>query len=372
MQWPEITEFKDITITPVFRGSNKTCAKMAASEPADVLLHRRRGRTHFYKGKGFEILPLSPEDANRARVIEEPVIYGGLLFDHFGHALAESIHRLWPRFAIEGLREVKVAFSPVQVTDLKPYMAEALDLHGISRDQVLLIKKSLRFRRLFVGPQARQIPRPTLIDNYQKMLDPLLERRFPTSTRDRRLYVSRLDYLHHGSFYGESEVARQLAGEGFEIVYPERHSLTELVTMFRDSSLAVFAEGSAVHVLELCGSKVPDVLVISRRQGVGWGAELLANICKRWMISDHALFAAGISEDRKKHSGVLDLPAVMRDIQSFCGVRGMREWTGDWAKRAIDEDLERLISLYDRDTEDHAQRLTDLRETIRKGLSGFY
>jgi hypothetical protein len=36
-------------------------------------------------------------------VIEKPVIYGGLLFHHFGHTIAESIHRLWPRFASKSL-----------------------------------------------------------------------------------------------------------------------------------------------------------------------------------------------------------------------------------------------------------------------------
>ena len=371
MQWPEITELKDVTITPLFPGNSKSGGKMAASEPADVLVHQRHGRNDS-KGRSFEIVGLSVEDAEGAQVIEEPVIYGGLLFNHFGHALAESIHRLWPRFAIKMLRKTKVAFSPVKLADVRPYMAEALDLHGISQGQILRIKRPVRFRRLFVGPQARQMSGPTLIDNYQTMLEPLLEARFRTSRRDRRLYVSRLDYLAHGSFYGESELSRQLAAQGFEIVYPERHSLTELVAMFRASALTIFAEGSAVHVLELCGSKVPDVLVISRRYPTGWGAELLTNICKRWMISNHVLFDAGISEHRKKHSGVLNLPAVMRDIQTFCGGSGTREWTENWAKQAIYEDLERLISLNNRDTEDYAQRVANLRETMRKGLNDVY
>jgi hypothetical protein len=271
---------------------------------------------------------------------------------------------------METLKNAKVAFSPVKYAKIERYMAEALDLHGISSEQTLLITKPLRFRHLFVGPQGRQMAGPTLIDNYKAILDPLLETKFPTLRRDRRLYISRLAYLHAGSFYGETEVSRQLAADGFEIVYPEKHSLTELVTMLRESSVAVFAEGSAIHVLELCGSQAPDVLVISRRQPAGgWRfTQLLTNICKRWMVSDRILFDAGLSESQKKHSGVLDLSAVMRDIESFCGIRGSQEWTRDWATKAIDEDLERLINHSDHQAENHASLAADLREVVSKGL----
>jgi hypothetical protein len=186
------------------------------------------------------------------------------------------------------------------------------------------------------------------------------------------LYISRLDYHHRsGSFYGESAVARQLASEGFEIIYPERHSLTELVTMLRDSRITVFAEGSAIHALELCGSSVPDVLVISRRpKSLKMFGALLANICRRWAISNHLLFSAGMTENPKKQSGVLDLRAVIRDIQSFTGIPQNGDWTPAWAAEAIVEDCERLIEKARQDAgDDHVPRAAELRSTIRAAIA---
>jgi hypothetical protein len=211
---------------------------------------------------------------------------------------------------------------------------------------------------------------PTLVEDYKAMLEPSLQARFPRPERRRRLYMSRLDYLHAGSFYGESEVARQLAAEGFDIIYPERHPLTELVKMLRESSVAVFAEGSAIHALELCGSSIPDVLVISRRPPAGgWRfIPLLKDICERWLVSDHILFEAGLTESQKKHSGVINLTAVMRDIQSFCGTFEGRHWTQDWAAKAIHEDVERLISGSEHLTENHAVRAANLRAAISNRL----
>ncbi|HEX7962744.1 MAG TPA: hypothetical protein VF493_22735, partial [Terriglobales bacterium] len=121
-------------------------------------------------------------------------------------------------------------------------------------------------------------------------------------------------------FYGESYVEEILASEGFEIIYPEQHSITDLVIMLRASSVAVFAEGSAIHALELCGSVVPDTFVIGRRTGsLKRFAPLLSDICERWMISDRLLLNCGMSQNPKKHSGILDLGAMMRDLQSFIG-----------------------------------------------------
>lgn len=201
------------------------------------------------------------------------------------------------------------------------------------------------------------------------MLDGSLAERLPPPSPERRLYVSRLDYHWSGSFYGESAVARQLAAHGFETLYPERHSLTELVRIFRDTEVAIFAEGSAVHALELCGSRVPDVLMISRRPNSRKRfARLLDNICQRWAISDRLLFNAGLDDFYKKHSGVVDLPAVMRDIADFIGSPPIAACNSTWAAQAVEEDCERLIqNARERGEEQQLHRADELRKAVLSG-----
>lgn len=367
MKWPEIVEFNDLIMAPVRHTDVPNEMKCAASESSDILGHYRFGKPTNH----LQFVPLSEKEAAGAKVVEEPVIYGGLLFKHFGHMITESLHRLWPRFACPELRSAKIVFNPFRSARMNSQLGEALRLHGIAKSEVLMIREPMRFRRLFVGAQARQMVGPTVIDGYKGMLDPSLEYRLPVPSRDRHLYISRLDYYRSGSIYGESEIARQLAAVGFEIVYPERHSVTELVTMLRDAKIAIFAEGSAVHALELCGSIVPDVLVIARRHKCRKRfGRLLENVCDRWLVSEHVMFSAGMTDYHQKDSAVVNLPRVMADISSFAGIFVEQRWSLGWAETAIAEDCERLISDVQLEGgHKHVQRAARLRSEISVGTA---
>lgn len=362
MKWPEVVELQNIIVSPLLGGSSKGYMALNAEPPSPLLRHYRYGR----KESALEVVPFGDLNVVATQVIEEPVIYGGLMFRHFGHALAEGIHRLWPRFALKELHSATVAFNVVNNSKIMPYVSEALNLHGISRVGVMPIQEPTLFRRLFVGPQARQMAGPTLILDYRTMLDGYHSRRLPIPEGQRRLYVSRLHHHHTGSFYGESFVEAQLAAQGFEIVYPEQLTLTELVILLRDSKVAVFAEGSAIHALELCGSMTPAVFVIGRRQhALERFAALLDNICSTWRVAEHWLASAGMALDRKKHSSVLDLSVLMNDIWSFGGVGGQASFDKTAALAAVSHDLAAHIADERNErTDDYAVRAVELQHML--------
>ena len=362
IRWPEVAALTDITITPLLGHVSKGSMTIAADPPSPELQHFRYG-----SASALNILRL--EDAPPpAIVIEEPVIYGGLLFRHFGHALTESIHRLWPRYALQELHSARVAFNTVRVVDIPPYVIEALNLHGLSKKDVIPISEPVLFKRLFVGRQARTLAGPTTITDYATMLDRDHRRRLPRPVGNRKLYISRLHHHHTGSFYGETFVEKALVEHGFSVVYPEYHTLTELVIMLRACNVAVFAEGSAIHALELCGSKVPAVAVISRRPvSTERFSPLLETICPRWMISDHLLKTAGMALDRKKNSGILNLPAVMGDLRNFANLSEDFDVRCDEMMKDVDHDIDRHIADPRNDrTEDYRSRAEELRRIVRE------
>jgi hypothetical protein len=80
-----------------------------------------------------------------------------------------------------------------------------------------------------------------------------------------KLYVSRRHYLHAGSYLGETFVEDILTKSGFRIIYPELERIVDLVNAYSNADAIVFSEGSAIHVLELCGKVKAKVLVICRR-----------------------------------------------------------------------------------------------------------
>ena len=357
--WPEVTELRDILIAPLVYGSTKGHMTVHA-DPASPLLN------HYRYGEPDSILDVLPfgEAAEAPLVVEEPIIYGGLMFRHFGHAIAEGIHRLWPRFAVKELHGAKVAFNVLNNVKIMPYVSEALNLHGISRKDVIPIQQPTLFKRLFVGAQARQMAGPTLFSGYRTMLDRDHSRRLPVPNRQRRLYISRLHHHHTGSYYGESFVEAELAAQGFEIVYPEKITLTELVIALRDSRVAVFAEGSAIHALELCGSLTPAVYVIGRRPlSFERFSKLLDDVCSKWRVGMHWVDSDGMSPDVKKHSSVLNLRALMNDIWAFAGRTPSGQFNAEHALDSIRRDLAAHIEdeRHDRvgDYDAKARRLED-------------
>lgn len=361
MNWPEVLELNNIIISSVLGNSSKGSLTIAADPPSSALRHFRYGT----RKSPLKIVQL-PQETRAANVIEEPVIYGGLLFRHFGHLLTESIHRLWPRYALKELHTARVAFNLVNHAKIVPYITEALNFHGFSKSQIISITEPTLFRRLFVGQQARTLAGPTTIPNYQSMLDRDLARRLPPSERNRKLYLSRLRHQHTGSYYGESFVQQKLQELEFEIIYPEQHSLTDLVRLLRSAEIAIFAEGSAVHALELCGSCVPATAVISRRPESEWRFKpLLSEICDKWLIADHLLMTAGLAADAKKHSGVVDLGALVRDLSAFADLPAPLIRSEDMLA-AIDNDLEAHIQHQSNErTGDYEVRAERLRELVR-------
>lgn len=362
IDWPEPAKLENITLSPLLGHSSKANLRIAASPPSPLLQHFRYGT----QKSAIEITQLTAVDPAECTVIDEPVIYGGLLFRHFGHLLAESIHRLWPRYAMKELHGAPVAFHPVNNTKILPYMTEALNFYGFSRAQVIPITSPTLFRQLFVGQQARTMAGPTTIPGYQSMLDGQLSWRLPAPGPSRKLYLSRLRHQHSGSYYGETFVQQKLSDAGFEIVYPELHSLGELVSLLRDASIAIFAEGSAVHALELCGSRVPATAIISRRpESKRRFSPLLDDICDRWLIADHLLLTAGLDSNAKKHSGIVDLPSLMHDIGRFAGMPSL-SGSSQGMLRAIEQDVEAHIREAATSPGQGRARVDQLRDLVRR------
>ena len=241
------------------------------------------------------------------------------------------------------LNGIKVAFHPVNGVKLLPYLVEALNLHGITAKQVIRIDRPMRFSKLIVAPQARLMAGSTINSDYPALLDRSLAKRIPPAGEGRKIYVSRSRHAHTGSYYGESYIERFLLAAGFEIIWPEDYTVHELVGILRSSSHAIFAEGSAIHALELCGSQTPATFVIGRRKGsVPRFTPLLSSVCSRFMVSDRWLFSDGLSADPKKHSGFLDIYGVASEIAVFADLAG--DITPNDIPELIRQDLEAHIA----------------------------
>jgi hypothetical protein len=107
----------------------------------------------------------------------------------------------------------------------------------------------------------------------------------------------------------------------------------------------------------------PAVFVIGRRpQAMRRFALLLDNICSRWRVAEHWLASAGMSRDPKKHSSLIDLPALMEDIWSFVGGDAHSTFDKALALEAVTKDVTAHIADERNErTDDYEARARDLQ-----------
>ena len=73
-----------------------------------------------------------------------------------------------------------------------------------------------------------------------------------TSKYPEKIYVSRSHLIDNGGVAGEVYIENILQEyEGFFILKPEQYSLYEQMNYYRHAKICIFAEGSAIHGLEL-------------------------------------------------------------------------------------------------------------------------
>jgi glycosyl transferase family 61 len=210
--------------------------------------------------------------------------------------IAECIHRLWAAHAFPHLANARVAFQASPQAPRPPWFDAVLDLCGIAPERILLVEQPTLFQTLYVPAQGRALGGTVLLPGYVELF-PLAPIDPPTEPAQ-RLYISRSHHIRSGTYLGESLIEALLAEAGFTIVRPEKMPLRTLAGLLRAAEQIVFAEGSAIHNLELCGPVKARIFVIGRRPGTKrrFGA-LLDSLCRDVRIFSGARAGASLGWD---------------------------------------------------------------------------
>jgi hypothetical protein len=328
---------------PLRSGSKATFTFEAETGDYRISHLRRRGLTEV---DANVVLPLASEVDDH---VTEPCLYGGPLIDHFGHMVADGLHRIWPIHAFDFARELPVVF--LSRGGLPPndqrWLWDIFALCGLERDRVRVLQRVTRFATLHVPALGRVMGEPARIEGYGEIFPR------PTSQRPRErkraglMYVSRHRHLHSGGYFGEGYLQRTLESCGFSVVYPEDHRPLEFVDMLRSVRGAVFAEGSAIHNLDLIGRSGIEVFVVGRKGGAQERfAPILSEVCNRWHVAEHVRDGLAMTwsdgPDLRVGNYFIDLRATLEDIGSFFGVN-LQPYDNDAAQRETAIDVLRYL-----------------------------
>jgi hypothetical protein len=277
--------FRDVVVTPYTDLLGHPGGPFHRGGPHWPAWETQSAARHCRGGSPHDVEPYPAEPTSK---LTGPVAWGGAVVWHFGHQILDFTTRLLPtlaelphaRFAY-GSRDrawleahskgsapdpTDLCFTSIEETPT-PFRA-ILDWYGIEHDRIDLISEPTLVERLDVAPQSEQRRGPGPEPWYLDLLDANTKARIGEPARDGSLYVSRAG--QHARFAGESYLEEVFEEAGFRVVRPETISLEQQLRAYAGAQAIVFAEGSAVHGLQLLGRGLGDVTILRRRVDGRW------------------------------------------------------------------------------------------------------
>ncbi|OGA45795.1 MAG: hypothetical protein A3G24_13545 [Betaproteobacteria bacterium RIFCSPLOWO2_12_FULL_62_13] len=260
---------EDITLWPMAPGSSHSDLRYVL----DPKFGRPFAHLRFRKRRLDTASYTAPPSGARGREVMGTALYGGVIFNQFGHFIAESLHRLWALQTNPSLQAVPIIYHTagrrlIRDAQYADWMLQIFALLQIDTSRIILVEEPMTFERLVVPQQGSQLGLGPVTPDYRSLFPPPRGNAAADAGEEpQRLYVSRSKFLHGGSYLGEPLVEEVLARDGgFRILHPQDNPIADVVQLLEAAHTAVFVEGSALHFLELCRKTPRNIFVIGRRR----------------------------------------------------------------------------------------------------------
>ena len=328
----------------------------------DLRLRHRRG------GVAVDSFPPNDEPVG---LLSGEYVYGGAYLDHFGHTMAEMIHRVLPsRAAFDCRRLLFVGTRRHDGGDHGPagkglsgfealpeVMQAALLFLGVEPADVTVMHDDRVVERLHIVQQGSELTfGPTA--PYLEMLSAYTPPALAALDQDGepsggRLYVSRSRIPYGGILLGETYLEGLLHDEAWAILHPQEHSLVVQMQLYRRADTIMFAEGSAVHGTELFGAgDLGHCALLPRRHAHrGIFENILRPRARRFdTLPSATLIGSAVAHPDKpgatlEHMGVsvLDLPRLAHALRAL-DLAQLPRLDPPAYRRAARADLDRYIA----------------------------
>ena len=195
-------------------------------------------------------------------------LFGGFFQPHFGHQITQCLGRLpWLEQVgdVDGILFAGLPKAARQAENQKPFKAlMELAAPGVP---VRVAVRPTEVERLFVGQSQFAeftdcVPQAGFVAWAQKRFAQVRAK----TQKGRKLYVSRhrLDPLL-GRVLCEDLLEDNLRRLGFEVFYPEEHTLSAQLRAYSEAELILTTDGTAAHMIAFMQNPNQKVVVIARR-----------------------------------------------------------------------------------------------------------
>ena len=274
--WPttgalKVETIKDVTVYPYTFRDLKFQGGFEAQKISD--LARIPGE------KSYRDQPLQA-DAVFTNTLKGRFLFAGPVWNHFGHILTDSLHRLWP-LVDEIASYDGIVF--LSVTNLRVPKDGIIRMPQIAIDLLKLMGVPSNFPIHFITEPTKvevlEIPevgcstkvglkeayRPYL-EHYQNNIRQQVGKF--SDKLPRKLFYSRSHALGDGGVIGLQYFEERLRDKGFFSVVPEEMTLKMQFAFAMAAEFVVFEEGSALHITDLLSSIGAKTFMLRRRARV--------------------------------------------------------------------------------------------------------
>lgn len=182
-------------------------------------------------------------------VVQGEWVYGGCVYGHFGHLLLETFARL----SVFSEFDQPVLFTSLNHTRNALFWS-FVDVLGLPRSRIKVVDHPSIVERLIVLPPDFRIRHGiniSFLESFERLADDFAARNNLRHNSDRvPVYLSR-SQLSKGRkyFFGEKILEDALRAQGCDIVYTEKMSLSDQISLAITRSHIIGFAGSAMHTL---------------------------------------------------------------------------------------------------------------------------
>jgi len=230
--------------------------------------------------RGYSNLETVPASRMKSAIqIKGRCIYLGVMFNHFGHFLVESLARAWAAINVDPSVRVIFhwshwnpainVFSDPTKARLPPHVTTVLDALGIDLDRLILADTDLVVEELVIpSSQFRlsEMASTNMCTVYDHLRGQILKKK-DVSKLPKKIYFTRrklkvwTSNLRSKWAVNEEAVEELFVRRGFEIIAPEQLPFEEQIALTSNATKLAAMTGSSLHMI-LFNSR-PDAEVIS-------------------------------------------------------------------------------------------------------------
>ncbi len=190
--------------------------------------------------------------------------WAGPICHHYGHQIADFSMRIIPTLITNP--SANLLFGTYQGI-VPSWFEEIYRWFGVSSDRIVILGEDCVIQNLSVCEQAEQIGFIGPTDSHLMIMDEFIQSKKNNHENiNQPIYVSRAGLSTVQScIAGERYIEHCINLAGGLVFRPEMHSLENQLSVYLNATQLIFAEGSALHTLQLLGHLKASVDIICRR-----------------------------------------------------------------------------------------------------------